>query len=83
LPFEPVLGGSYSMGKFELKVLKFSISCSPKRGRINILPINYVWFSLVNVFERCGLNMQYINAPNIILGIMDPAITFYKYILFV
>jgi hypothetical protein len=39
------------MGKFELKVLKFSISCSPKRGRINILPIN---------------------APNIILGIIDP-----------
>jgi hypothetical protein len=38
------------MGKFELKVLKFS----------------------VNVFENCGLNMQYINAPNIILGIMNP-----------
>ena len=31
-----------------------------------------VWFSLVNVFEKCCLNMQYINAPNIILGIMDP-----------
>jgi hypothetical protein len=23
------------------------------------------WFSLVNVFENCGLNMQYMNAPNI------------------
>ena len=23
-------------------------------------------------FENCGLNMQYINAPNIILGIMNP-----------
>jgi hypothetical protein len=33
---------------------------------------NTIWFSLVNVFENCGLNMQYINAPNIILGIMDP-----------
>jgi hypothetical protein len=30
------------------------------------------WLSLVNVFENCGLNMQYINAPNIILGIMNP-----------
>ena len=30
------------------------------------------WFSSVNVFENCGLNMQYINAPNIILGIMNP-----------
>jgi hypothetical protein len=28
-------------------------------------------FSLVNVFENCGLNMQYINAPNIILGKMN------------
>jgi hypothetical protein len=33
---------------------------------------NNFWFSLVNVFENCGLNMQYINAPNIILGIMNP-----------
>ena len=36
------------------------------------------WFSLVNVFENCGLNMQYINVPHIILGIMkhlDPANT--------
>ena len=32
----------------------------------------HFWFSLVNVFENCGLNMQYINAPNIILGIMNP-----------
>jgi hypothetical protein len=30
------------------------------------------WFSLVNVFKNCGFNMQYINAPNIILGIMNP-----------
>ena len=30
------------------------------------------WFSLVNIFENCGLNMQYINASNIILGIMNP-----------
>jgi len=30
------------------------------------------WFSLVNIFENCGINMQYINAPNIILGIVDP-----------
>jgi hypothetical protein len=29
------------MGKFELKVLKPSVSCSPKRGRINIPPIIY------------------------------------------
>ena len=32
----------------------------------------HFWFSLVNVFENCGLNMQYINAPNIILGITNP-----------
>jgi hypothetical protein len=30
------------------------------------------WFSLVNVFENCVFNMQYINVPNSILGIMDP-----------
>jgi hypothetical protein len=33
------------------------------------------WFSLVNILENCGLNMQYINVPNIILGIansLDP-----------
>jgi hypothetical protein len=30
------------------------------------------WFSLVNILESCGLNMQYINAPNIILGIANP-----------
>ena len=29
-------------------------------------------FSLVNVFGNCGLNMQYINAPNIIFGNMNP-----------
>ena len=33
------------------------------------------WFSSVNVFENYGLNMQYINAPNIILGIMKPVNT--------
>ena len=32
----------------------------------------YVWFSLVNVLENCAVNLQYINAPNIILGIMNP-----------
>jgi hypothetical protein len=26
------------------------------------------WFSLVDILESCGLNMQYINAPNVILG---------------
>ena len=26
----------------------------------------------MNDFENCGLNMQYINAPTIILGIMKP-----------
>ena len=31
-----------------------------------------VWFSLVNVLENGGLNLQYINAPNIILGIVNP-----------
>ena len=30
------------------------------------------WFLLVNVFENCGLNMQYIFAPNIILGKVNP-----------
>jgi hypothetical protein len=30
------------------------------------------WFSLVNILENCGLNMQYINAHNIILGIASP-----------
>ena len=30
------------------------------------------WFLLVNILEKCGLNMQYINAPNIILGISNP-----------
>jgi len=34
--------------------------------------VNNFWFSLVNVFENCGLNMQYKNAPNIILGKMNP-----------
>ena len=29
-------------------------------------------FSLVNILENCGLNMQYINAPNIILDIENP-----------
>ena len=33
---------------------------------------NNFWFSLVNILESCGLNMQYINAPNIILGITNP-----------
>jgi hypothetical protein len=33
---------------------------------------NKKWFSLVNVFKNCGFNMQYINAPNIILDIMGP-----------
>jgi hypothetical protein len=28
------------------------------------------WF--VNGLKNCGLNMQYINAPNIILGIVNP-----------
>jgi hypothetical protein len=80
------------MGKFELTVLKFSMSCSPKRGRLNTELCTFCtetkesllhlfwectyskkkWFSLVNVFKNCGLNMQYINAPNIILGIMNP-----------
>jgi hypothetical protein len=32
----------------------------------------HFWFSLVNILENCGLNMQYINAPNIILGIIHP-----------
>jgi hypothetical protein len=26
----------------------------------------------IPIFENCGLNMQYINTPNIILGIMNP-----------
>jgi hypothetical protein len=30
------------------------------------------WFSLVNILENCGLNMQYIDAPNIILGKTNP-----------
>ena len=30
------------------------------------------WFSLVNILENCGLSMQYINAPNILLGIANP-----------
>ena len=30
------------------------------------------WFSLVNILESCDLNMHYINAPNIILGIANP-----------
>jgi hypothetical protein len=43
-PFEKErVCGSYSMGKFELKVLKFSISCCPKRGGINIPPIIYLY----------------------------------------
>ena len=29
-------------------------------------------FSLVNILENCGLIMQYINAPNIILDIENP-----------
>jgi hypothetical protein len=34
---------------------------------------NKMVLSLVNVCcLNCGLNMQYVNAPNIILGIMDP-----------
>jgi hypothetical protein len=32
----------------------------------------HFWFSLGNILENCGLNMQYINAPNIILGIINP-----------
>ena len=32
----------------------------------------HIWFSLVTVFENWGLNMQYINVPNIILVIMNP-----------
>ena len=31
-----------------------------------------IWFSLVNILESCGLNMQYIIALNIILGITNP-----------
>ena len=31
-----------------------------------------VWFSLVNVLENCAVNLQYLYAPNIILGIMNP-----------
>jgi len=31
------------------------------------------WFSLVNILENSGLNMQYINAPNIILGKANPS----------
>jgi len=30
------------------------------------------WLSLVNALENIGINMQYINAPNIILGIANP-----------
>ena len=30
------------------------------------------WFLLMNILEKCGHNMQYINAPNIILGIANP-----------
>jgi len=30
-------------------------------------------FIKVNVLENCGLNMQYINAPNIVLGIANPS----------
>ena len=33
-------------------------------------PIEKKRFSLINVFENGGLNMQYINAPNIILSSM-------------
>ena len=33
---------------------------------------NKFWFSLVNILDNCGLNMQYINAPNIIVGIANP-----------
>jgi hypothetical protein len=32
----------------------------------------HVWFSFVNVLENCAVNLQYINAPNIILSIMNP-----------
>ena len=31
-----------------------------------------MWFSLVNVLENCAVNLQYINALNIIFGIMNP-----------
>ena len=30
------------------------------------------WLSLVNTLENCGLNMQYINTPTIILDIANP-----------
>ena len=33
--------------------------------------VNIIWVSLVNVFEHYGLNMRYINAPTIILGIIN------------
>ena len=32
----------------------------------------HFWFSVLNILEHCGLNMQYINAPYIILGITNP-----------
>jgi hypothetical protein len=37
----------------------------------NVSTVNN-WFSLVNVWENCGLNMQNKNAPTIILGIANP-----------
>ena len=30
------------------------------------------WFLFVNVLKSCGLSMQYINAPNVILRITNP-----------
>jgi hypothetical protein len=42
--------GSSSMGKF----LKFSFSCSPKRGRINILPIIYLYSSRILWYCGCS-----------------------------
>jgi hypothetical protein len=54
------------MGKLELKVGICFWICTYT---------NKIGFSLVNILENCGFNMQYINAPNIILGIanlLDP-----------
>jgi hypothetical protein len=49
------------MGKIELKVLKFSVSCIHKRERINITPIIYVYVctSLIHLFcDLTGLSFM-------------------------
>ena len=40
-----------------------------------------MWFSLVNAFENCGLDMRYINAPTIIMNPLDPDNTNHQVIL--